>query len=323
MDQSAFIRDGIHSLNRAGFSPKKLVAIHTGVTLAIALVTALISHILGSVETAGGLSGMGTQALLSTAETVLQLAQTVVAPFWAAGLTFAALNWAREQESTPQSLLEGFRRFKPVLSSEIMLGLRYIGFAFLAALIGANVIMFTPLAEPIYLLSLESQAAPETVMAQLGNDLIPFAAGYFAVTLVIFALFALPFWYRYRMARWLIMDKPGTGGMQAMFVSQIMTRYRRMEMFKLDLKFWWYYLLQALAVGVGIAGAFVPVNWGYWLCLIASYALQLVVNILGRPRLEAAWAHCYEYMLHNAPPEPKKAMPIDSKDLPWTNWNEN
>lgn len=319
LELDTFIQDGNAALDRALFSPKKLVAIHTGVMLAVSLVSALISLALGSVETAGGLSGMGTQAILSTADTILQLAQLVATPFWAAGLTFAALNWVRNQEAAPPSLLEGFRRFKPVLSSWLMLGMRYMGFGILAALISANLILFTPLAEPIYRLGTEAEAAGADIAA-LPGDIIPFAIGFGVIFLVIFALFALPFYYRYRMTTWLVMDKPGTGGMQAMFVSQLMTRRRRMEMFKLDLRFWWYYLLQVIAAGVGIAGIFLPQNWAYWLCLAGSYALQLAVSVWGRPRLEAAWGQCYEYMLHNAPPEPPKPQPIAPTDLPWNGW---
>lgn len=321
MDQTAFIREGNRALSQARFSPKKLAAIHTGITLAAALAGTLISFALGSVEISGGLSGMGTQAALSTASAVLQLAQLVAAPFWGAGLTFAALNWVRQQEATPTSLLEGFRRLKPVLSSTLMLGMRYMGFGLLAMFLAANVIMFTPLAAPLYRASLESEVNPQAVMDALGNDMVPFMIGYCIIFLVLFAVFALPFHYRYRMTGWLIMDKPGTGGMQAMFVSQIMTQRRRMEMFKLDLRFWWYYLLLAASMGIGTAGTFAPQKDIYWLCLAASFALQLAIGILARPRLEAAWGQCYEYMLHNAPPEPKQPRPIDPRDLPWDGWN--
>lgn len=319
LEIDAFVRDGGEALGQARFSPRKLVAIHSGVILGASLLSAVVSWMLGSMETAGGLSGMGTQAALSTAQSFLELVQLILSPFWGAGLTFVALSWVRHQQSAPSSLLEGFRRFKPVLSSGLMLGIRYLGFMLLAALIAANLILFTPMAAPLYGAGLESNASTTDMLAALGDQATPFLIGYAAIFAVFFALFALPFHYRYRMTPWLIMDKPGTGGMQAMFVSQLMTQRRRMAMFKLDLKFWWYYLAQFAAMAVSIVGAFLSPAV-YWCCLVCSMAVQFGVSVLARPRLEAAWGQCYEFMLQNAPPEPPKPKPMDPKDLPWEGW---
>lgn len=318
MEIEGFIRDGNAALKGARFSPRKLVAIHSGVTLAASALIAVVSQVLGSMETAGGLSGMGTQTALATAQSFLELVQLILTPFWGAGLTFAALCWVRNGQASPASLLEGFRRFKPVLTSTLLLGMRYFGFAILAALLAANLILFTPMALPLYGAQLETADAA-AMMAALGDQAMPFLIGYAAIFAVLFGVFALPFHYRYRMTQWLVMDKPGTGGMQAMFVSQLMTRRRRMAMFKLDLKFWWYYLLQFAATAVSMVGAFFSPAV-YWCALLGSMALQLAISILGRPRLEAAWGQCYEHMLKNAPPEPPQPKPIDPKDLPWNGW---
>ena len=62
---------------------KKLILIHTAAVLALTLALMLIHYALDhGIESTGGLSDIGTRAMLTTAQMVLQLFQMVAVPFW-------------------------------------------------------------------------------------------------------------------------------------------------------------------------------------------------------------------------------------------------
>ena len=151
MDIRALKYEAGQSLRQAAYSPRRLVLIHTGVALGVSVLLALISYFLDSgVSSGGGLSGMDAQAALETAQVVLQLISLVVLPFWQAGMIFAALRMARRQPSAPRDLAEGLRRFMPLLSSGLMMGLQYVGRGFVAMYLSSMLVMMTPFSAPYY-----------------------------------------------------------------------------------------------------------------------------------------------------------------------------
>lgn len=316
------------TLAAAAYSPTRLVLIHTaamlGLTLVLMAVNQLLSNSMGS---AGGLSGMGTQSVLATAQVVLQLISMAVTPFWSAGLVNAAMGYVRRENVEPASLLEGFRRWKHILSSSLLIGMRYLGVAFIAVYLSSQLFVFTPFAVPLYEAALKMNGDPTSadLTLLLGDSLETMTAAYMVIFLIVFVVLSLPTYYRYRMVPYLIMDGEGMGGYRVMLTSRFLSRRHRMELFKVDLSFWWFYLgeiaISVLCVGYVILDAFgvkLPMSedGAYWVFQLAAMACQLVLYCVAKPKMEVTFAHCYE-ALRNPEPEVIEAAPQIPKKHPW------
>lgn len=309
------------SLTEAAYNPRRLILIHSGAAIALAVVIAAINWLLGAqIEKTDGLGGMDTQIMLTTIQTLLQIGQMLVIPFWEAGLIFAAMGYARKQSISPSSLLAGFHRWKPFITASLMQGLVYFALGFVSVYLGSQLFMFTPFAAPMYAIMPQLMEDPtQNPYALLGDSLISVGIGYMVCTLIVFALLALPVFYRYRMVNYIIMDEPEKGGMYAIRRSKIMMKGNRFRYFKLDLSFWWFYLLDlvcmAVCYGDWILAAFgvsLPVDdmvltYGFY---ALSLVCQLGLYVWARPKLAVTYAHSYEILRNPpettfTPPQPK------------------
>lgn len=328
MDIRSLKRSASDTLQSPGCTLKRLVLIHTAISAAVSLLLLIADQLLSNaMASAGGLSGMGTHAVLSTTQSVLKLAQLAVMPFWRAGLIFAALSCIRSQSPATGDLLQGFRRWKPMLTSTLMLALRYLGIGFVSVYLSTQIFMFTPMAKPVYEAAIKASNNPSLNLEELVSSSMQGAtAALLALFLVVFALLALPMYYRYRMTTYLIMDNEDMGGLRAMLTSRVMTYRRRMELFKLDLSFWWFYVLELVLTAIGFgdlllaaAGVELPfsADAAFWVFQCLALAAQVGLYYLARPKLEATYAHCYALFLTLEPPAPKPA-PKPPKNTPWT-----
>lgn len=279
------------ALDRAEYPPRRLEAIHTGAAAALSLVLTAVSWFFSAQSGSGGIAGLGTQAALSTVQMVLQLVSTVVTPFWSAGLVFCALGIARNRSAEPSSLLEGFRRWKPVLSSMLMMGMRYLVMGFIAAYLSLALVMMSP--------------------AILSDSTEVVTAWYMGIFLMVFAVLALPLFYRWRMVHYIIMDDPATGGLQAMMMSRVMMNGRKLELFRLDLSFWWFYALEVLVMVPSFA-AVLAEGAAFWGLTLLSLGCQFVLYVWAKPKLEVTYALAYETL--RRPMEEKSQPP---KPHPW------
>ena len=110
MDTKELIRQARQAVAESSCNPKKLAAIHTGIAAAAGLAVALLSYLLGTgIGGTGGLSGIGPRAILETAQSALNLAISILTPFWALGFVAASLRMARREDTGPRTLLTGFR----------------------------------------------------------------------------------------------------------------------------------------------------------------------------------------------------------------------
>ena len=328
MDIRSLKRSASDTLQSPGCTLKRLVLIHTAISAAVSLLLLIADQLLSNaMASAGGLSGMGTHAVLSTTQSVLKLAQLAVMPFWRAGLIFAALSCIRSQSPATGDLLQGFRRWKPMLTSTLMLALRYLGIGFVSVYLSTQIFMFTPMAKPVYEAAIKASNNPSLNLEELVSSSMQGAtAALLVLFLVVFALLALPMYYRYRMTTYLIMDNEDMGGLRAMLTSRVMTYRRRMELFKLDLSFWWFYVLELVLTAIGFgdlllaaAGVELPfsVDAAFWVFQCLALAAQVGLYYLARPKMEATYAHCYALFLTLEPPAPKPA-PKPPKNTPWT-----
>ncbi len=315
------------SLAKASYDPKKLAALHTGCALLVSLVLTILSFALNrGIDSTAGIANLGNRAILSTAQSVLTLAGNLALPFWEIGFLFAALSWAQGRSAGPRDLLEGFRRMGAVTRLYLLqLGL-YMGVAFLC-LQGASVIFSLT---PFYETSMESvqtvvDAAIEqgatTLDAVIIEQLLPAIIPIYVIFLVLFAVVAIPLFYRFRMAQFSIMDD-APGARKAMAASARMMRGNAFSLFRLDLRFWWYFAAQLLIAGVAWLDALLPAIGVHLpvsedVLFFAVYGLHLVLQLAlawsFAARVQTTYAHCYVAMKAAVPPPPQPPMPKN----PW------
>ena len=311
---------------------RRLVMIHTGVTVAFALVSILLQFVLAEgIGNTGGLSGMGMRSVLETAQLVLQWANTLLLPFWSLGFFYVALLWAREAQADKRDLLAGFHRVGPYLGLMLNRAILTILVLVVSINISSVIYMMTPAADRIlelaesfgntdqmydYLYSLDM----EQIMVLL-RSMIPMMV----IGCVLASVLLIPLLYRFRMAEYVILDQKGIRGIGAMILSAALLRRRRWQLFKLDLRFWWYYGLKLLCTVLlygdmilETVGVVLPVGSG--MAYVLTYVLYLgglfAVEISFRPRVETAYACAYEQLKEMNPIE-QKIVPVKPQDMPW------
>lgn len=298
----------VQMLNRGSYSVGKLTAIHAGVLVGISLLTPVLSLLLESYGGSGsGLDGLGSYALVATVQVVLMLAAVLADLFWSAGYQNAALEYVNGQKVTPGSLLAGFRRWGAVLVSTLLVSFLLMGRGFIAMFISSQIVVRLPVAAPLNEAVDQMIADPSVdMMALLGDSVYELAAVFGVIYLVFYGILALPVHYRYRMTNYLLMKEPGVGGLRAVFFSHGLTYHRRMELFKIDLHFWWYYVLNFLISGLSsgamiltLLGVELPVStdvaeWGFTLLALAA---QFGLFLWAKPVVEATWAQAFEQLM--------------------------
>lgn len=285
-------------LSRAG-QKRQILLVYCGILLAANLLTtgldlglsAMMSH-------SGGLGNLGTRSLLSTFQTLLPLANTLVLLALDLGLLAAMLRISREQFTSPQTLRTGLARFFPLLRLTLLQIPIYLVLAFAAAYAAVIVWLLTPLANSAMEVMLplvsggadpqqavNALLADEAIMMDFMQALIPM----YILALAAMAAVMIPVSYRIGMARQVILDDPRAGAFRALSESFKMTRRNCMALFKLDLSFWWYYLLTVLVSALSMAEVFLPMSeamaWGSY---AAALLLQAGVYYFFRPKLEVS-----------------------------------
>lgn len=273
---------------------KKLILTHTGIAAAVVLVIALVNVYLDlRIADLGGLSGLGTRAALTTVQSVLQVANSLALPFWQMGYIFALLRLARRQQADTGTLLDGFRRFGPVLRFYLLKALLLAGIAMVCYYPSFFIFMLTPLATPFLEVLMPAVADASAVdMTQLVLDDATMAAATEAMVplvfifLGVFLLVAVPVLYRLRMAEFALADDPGAGAFRAMRASTKMMKRKCWKLFRLDLSFWWFYALEALLAVICYGDVLLPLL-GVQLPIsdTAAYILFYSLNLVGQVAL--------------------------------------
>lgn len=315
-----------------GQESRSLAIFHTGITVAAALVITLLQYVLAEgIGNTSGLSGLGTRSILQTGQTVLQWANMLLMPFWSLGFLCAALRWARGSGAKRQDLLTGFRRWGPYLGLLLNRTILAICILIFCANISSVIYMMTPASSTITDMAaavggdmealakmLEELTAGQ--MMELMSTMIPMLV----LWLVVGAALLIPMMYRFRMAEYVILDEPRARGLSAMLISGAMMRRRRFQLFRLDLRFWWYYALKVLCLLIcyadlllGVLGVTLPL--GSDAVYLITYGLYLAalfaVEVSFRPRVDTAYAIAYETLKQMGPVMKK---PVEKpENLPW------
>lgn len=300
------------AVSASSYDPKKLAAIHAGIAAGASLLITLLTYFLDSgIGNTGGLSGIGSRAALQTAQSVLQLLVSVLSPFWAMGFIAAALNLSRRRHADPHTLTKGLRRWGPALRLLLLQGLIYFAVIMVAVQLGSTVYTLTPASNQLRALMSDLQAADSQTVAQILETLddaamIDIFLSMLPFILIPMAVLVVPVFYRMRFAQYLLMDDPRCGALFAILVSFRLTKGNCLNLFKLDLRYWWFYALEVLvamlAYGDVLMQVFgVQLNMSALTATIVFYALALGGQVLlyswKKPQLFTTYALFYDGLL--------------------------
>lgn len=285
------------SIMRAACDPRKLVAFHTAVILAVSLLVLLIDFVLEQqIGNTGGLGGVGARSALTTIQTILQQGQLILLPFWQFGWTFVTLKIVRGESANNRDLLEGFRRFPALLRLTILKGLIFIGLALGAMYAASFVVMLLPSSEIV--VDMGSYVVTEQLMEQMEQMMVPMMI----ISCVMALVIILPFYYRFRMAEFALLDNPGMGARAALRYSRQLMQGNMWRMIRLDLSFWWFGLLSMAVSFLSLADVFLPMMgielpWapeiGYFVACLLSAVAQLALYYFCKAQVDITYAHAY------------------------------
>lgn len=244
---------------------KRIVLTYGAVALGLTLLVTVVNYVLGlQIDQLGGLRNLGMRKILSTVRTVLPMVQSMVAACLGLGFTAAMLRVARGQYVSVNTLRLGFDRFWLLLRCTLFKGLLLTGAMMLAAYLGIMIYMMTPLSRNV----MELLTPYVTEMTVMDSALVLEEAVYdrfvamlwpaYLICGVLMLVLAVPMLYSYRMVNYIIIDKPGMGALAALRESKKMMRYNRLDLFKLDVSMWWYYLATVGAMLIGYGDVLLP-----------------------------------------------------------------
>lgn len=295
-------------LQAASYPGSRLALVHTAIALGCSLVLTLLSYFLNhQVAGTGGLAGIGTRSVLQSVQSILALALTAAMPFWEFGFVAAAIGYARQEQVSPKHLLKGFGKLFPLLRLLLLQAALYSLLLTLAMQLASTVVLLTPLGggmlEMVESLSqnaefVQTGMLPEEMLMPLVKAALPA----YVVGLLVFVLAAIPVSYRLRLTPYMVLD----GSKRVLFAMVAGNRIMKgncLDFFKLDLHFWWYWVLQGvcslLAFGdvlLPLIGVQLPISADAAMFLF--YGLQLVLSLVlswrWRATVETAYAVAYD-----------------------------
>lgn len=299
-----------HERLEASPSQQTIVVIYAALALGLTALVTVASHVLGlQIDNYGGLSNLSKRTMLSSLQSMLPMLQSLLAMCLELGYLAAMLRIARGMYTSPQTLRLGFDRFWLLLRCSIFKGLMLTGVMFASLYFGVMIYMLTPFSNAAVEIVAPLVSQVSMLDASVVIDDVTYAALMEAMVpaFVICGLLMLvlggPVFYNYRMANYVIIDKPGMGALMALRESKRMMRGNRLALLKLDVHLWWYYLAAAAAMVVcygdvllPMLGVQLPVSetvtfFGFYaLYLAASFAVHFFL----RNRAEVCYALAYD-----------------------------
>lgn len=271
---------------QSGNDPKKVVLVYAGIVALSSLVVTVVQDLLDSqISQTGGIQNIGTRSMLTTADTVLTIAQLLLVMCLTLGYTGSMLRIARGQYASPNGLKAGGERIWVLLRTRLLQMLIMTAAAFALCFLVVNVCLLTPLSNRV--IAVMGTVSAEELLSN-GLALIALYSAMLPIILIYLVALVPLLWYfscTYRMADYLLIDRPQLGAFGVLRESRRMMQGNMKMMLRVDLSFWWYYLLQALvSVLVYLNMVLAPFAIGlppevlYWgtvvLYLAADFALR-------------------------------------------------
>lgn len=308
----------------SGKDPRKVVLVYSAVVAVSSLVVNLLQFFLDNqISQTGGLQNIGTRSFLSTLNSVFPLVQTVVIACLTLGYTAAMLRIARRQFVSEKTMKAGFERFWVLLRTRLLQALIYFGLAFALCYLAFGIYMVTPLSSGLMDVAQSIMdmgiLSSEALINALENDPALLYAAYDALmpAMVIYCVLLLAaVWfvsYRYRLTDYLLIDQPQLGAFGALRTSRQKMKGNIGSLFKLDLSFWWYYLLRGLISTVLLYGNVLLAMFGiqvplsptalFFATVIVYLAADFALNYFLMNRVETTYALFYDTLNPQQPPQ--------------------
>ncbi len=289
---------------------RQTVVLHCAVSLAVLVVLMVVDLLIGNaISNTEGLSGLGTKSVLQTVQSALSTGVNVLLPFWEIGILYACIQVVRTGQHSKTMLKRGFERFGPVLRYTvlqifIMLG---VGMLCINAMMFFSVFIPVPAELEAAIAQMDMTALPDSSFTeQVPVDVL------YAYMLPIMILFSVLYGgilihlgYRFRMGNYLLLDEEKTGARMALAVSNRLTKGNKWNLFKLDLSFWWYYLLQGSAAALvflpellKLLGVTLPIGVQLQnvLCYLLYAGATLVLSYFAGAYVQTTYACAYEQL---------------------------
>ena len=232
---------------QSGNDPKKVVLVYAGIVALSSLVVTVVQDLLDSqISQTGGIQNIGTRSMLTTADTVLTIVQLLLVMCLTLGYTGSMLRIARGQYASPNSLKAGGERIWVLLRTRLLQMLIMTAAAFALCFLVVNVCLLTPLSNRMIAVmgtvSAEALLADDLALMGLYSAMLPLMLIYLVALVPLLWYFSCT----YRMVDYLLIDRPQLGAFGVLRESRRMMQGNMKMMLRVDLSFWWYYLLQAL-----------------------------------------------------------------------------
>ena len=297
---------------------RRLVLVYCAVLALLGLGSNGLNLYLNSqISQTGGLGGLGMRSMLQTIQSVLTYVNMFFGPFWSAGFLLAMLGMVRGSAPRAEDLTGGFRRFGRIFSGMIFQLMVTILVVVGAANVASILFSMTPAGARFTELMVQLMNDPGFATGDINLELVPLEellqglSWLLGLTMVLFLPIYIRISYSFRMATYLMVERP-IGGFQAHFESIRLMRGHKWQIFKMDLSYWWYYVLGLLIAVVGyldvilgLAGVEVPVNEMvlFFGTLAAYFVLLTGLCLWKKCDVDAAYVLAFEQIAY-----PEEAM---------------
>lgn len=301
----------------------KIVQIYCGILLALGILFTGGSYLLDSMMAdAGGLGAIGKRTMIQTFQRILPILNIFAMMVLELGMWNAMLRIGRGQFASPQSLKMGLARFFPWFRFQLLQVLGLIAIGFVLMYVAMAIFFMTPFSRAALELTMplameytdpmvmaDMMMADEAMLLSLFEALIPMYIILAALMLIVW----LPISYRLRIANLIILDDPTAGAFKALFLSFRQTKISWKWYVRLDLSYWWYYVLLVLTTGLSyldplLAAIGRPLPMSGTAASLVSYGLYLVTQLaiyyFLRPKVQVSTAILYDSLL---PPKQETA----------------
>ena len=273
-------------------NPQRIPLIYAGFSALLSLAVTVISYIISlKIDQMTGLANMGTRAALSTVKSTLPLAQLIFLMGWEIGYLMCALRMARRRYAEAGDLKDGFSKFGAVLRTKLLTAMIYLGLAICSMYLSVFIFMMLPISNAFYEVMaplLDSATIlnngiviDEATLAAASATIWPA----FLICAVVFTVLGLPILYSFRMVNFCLIDNSHQSALALLRESRTMMRGNKLSLFKLDLSFWWFFLLEGLITVVAYLDMILPaagisLPWSDTVSYYGFYILSLIGQVL-------------------------------------------
>ena len=296
------------ALRRAN-DPRKVILAYAGITVLLSALLTLANALLSDrIAGTGGLANFGIRSILSTAQSVLPMIQSIALLCLEFGYQHATLRISRGQYADHTDLKVGFHRFGAIIRLTMWQYFLIFSVTMMLFYLSMQIFILTPWADPLLdlLTPLVTEAGAnaaalmdEAMMDQALQMMVPMLVIYGIVCCVVL----IPILYGFRMANYVLLDDPNGRAFAALRTSKQMMRRNKFRLFKLDLSFWWYYGLVALATAISYGDAILPMlgiqlpfneTIGFYLFYFLYLAMLFGIYYFLRNPMAVAYAKAYD-----------------------------